>query len=339
MISAAYIFGKAAELHRYDVEKGQARFGGLFRPPIYLQAYAESAEVLFEHASGAERLDELAQPLLYLHRHILELALKKLLRLLLDLRVENRRWYELMGEGHQIDPPSCKDYKVMRSDHDLSKLRVRVEDSLNKLGYPTLPQEFRQAEELIHNIERRDPSRFRYPYVNIKKRVEEAPSYPEESTVQIRSIHELVRKVVDVHCRFPQIATVDTSKYSLLEYIDTESEGMDQVRLQHFSKLADETTAGKLPWIRCTHPKLRTKDPYHFLQSYEIVTDEFLRADFLGRNIVIISLWDSSGTDQNAFALARLTNETTIEWPTLIEDHEINVVREAARVAGCVAVK
>lgn len=77
--------GKPPKLVGADLQNGIARFGGPWREPSYMHAYAKAAAALVHHAQQTKSLDALGLPIFYLQRHAMELLLKQLISWFIDI--------------------------------------------------------------------------------------------------------------------------------------------------------------------------------------------------------------------------------------------------------------
>lgn len=109
--------GKPPELIEADLQNGIARFGGRWRQPSYLHAYAKAAAALVQQAQQTKSLDALGLPIFYLQRHAMELLLKRLISWFVDIADAR----DALGQNNNGRPTS-DEKKRFEHHHDLQNL-------------------------------------------------------------------------------------------------------------------------------------------------------------------------------------------------------------------------
>ena len=144
--------GKSAELAHADAVNGDARFGGGWRRPSYLMAYAHAAGILVTHGQTTGTLDAIALPAFYMQRHALELLVKRSLGFVHD-------YAEATGRA---DIFSKDQSKRLRNSHDLTCLLSDLTRACQQLELALPPEEL---SDLIATMMKFEPTETwaRYP--------------------------------------------------------------------------------------------------------------------------------------------------------------------------------
>lgn len=148
-------FGKAPEVVADDLRRGIARVGGPHRSPSYLHAYLQAGEHLVSVALETNKLDELALPIIYLQRHVVELLLKRLLgwcHEIAKFRAENSR---------ETWQPTSKQEVRLNTEHSLHLLCDDLAQASTALGYGDVPEALRELVASLLAFES-DPTWARY---------------------------------------------------------------------------------------------------------------------------------------------------------------------------------
>jgi hypothetical protein len=328
-IRASWVFGKAKEVSDAEQERGEARFGTLFHEAIYEDAYAEAATVLFDHATRQGRLSELAQPILYLQRHTLELVLKDALRGLHQIRRARSLDADLFG-GDLVPEISGKERKTLASSHDLGCLMRLVTRNLQLLGFADLPPSFGQAVDIFGKFEQDDPSRFRYPLTTEEKR-----SFATETIVPVKALQECLVNIV----RECEVREEVVGEETFAEKFHDELIHEGQIDHQRIEHLTNQTVNGELNWRRV--PAMAWTTLNDDLGNYSIVTnDEHIVASTTdGRKLVLFPL---DGDDVHRFAIAVVRasdaaspdRNTQLSSVLILDRADGYLVRQAAIAAG-----
>lgn len=154
------VFGKSPELEAKDAKEGVSRFGGMWRTPSYTKAYLRAARLLIRSAIETKDLDQLGLPIFYLHRHTLELFIKRLLETL----------YDIARMRHDLNPtaesnrnlPSRNQLKRLASEHKLIQLHNDLKSISSRLGFDNLPASIEGVVTQIVQYEI-EPTWSRYP--------------------------------------------------------------------------------------------------------------------------------------------------------------------------------
>ena len=154
------VFGKSPELEAKDAEEGVSRFGGMWRTPSYTKAYLRAARLLIGNAIETKDLDQLGLPIFYLHRHTLELFIKRLLETL----------YDIAKMRHDINPtvesssnlPTRGQLGRLTSEHKLIQLHNDLKSVSSRLGFDNLPASIEGVVKQIAQYEI-EPTWSRYP--------------------------------------------------------------------------------------------------------------------------------------------------------------------------------
>lgn len=123
--------------------------------------FAAVAELIIEHWIARGPNDLLFEPLVYNHRHALELVLKSAIR-------ETAR--RLRADGHtdtKVDEGDVEQWLASRSvGHNLHKLVGRLDLLLRRLGLEQLPPDTHTVLMAIHEL---DPNGESFRYAKVKK--------------------------------------------------------------------------------------------------------------------------------------------------------------------------
>lgn len=192
------MFGKQVEQERPFSETNDLRsglgievgYGGpLDSPMLRATAFGEAAEVIAQHARKYGAYDHLAVPLLYLHRHCLELILKELIR-------DADRLIRLWSAPGSHAPPDAVGDEALTKEHALGWLLNKVEERMSWLGLDLddmgVDHDTREDVWVLHHLDK-DGTRLRY-----------AKSQAGEPT----SRNEMVVNLPDVHERLVSAASV-----------------------------------------------------------------------------------------------------------------------------------
>lgn len=137
------MLGKSAELAHADAVNGDARFGGEWRHPNYLMAYAHAAGILVTHGKTTGTLDAIALPAFYMQRHTLELLVKRFLGLV----------YGYAEAAGRADILSKEQLKRPRNSHDLICLLSDLTRACQQLELALPPEELRDLIETMMKFE------------------------------------------------------------------------------------------------------------------------------------------------------------------------------------------
>jgi hypothetical protein len=151
------MFGKSPELTHADAVNGDARFGGGWRHPSYLMAYAHAAGILVTQGQTTGTLDAIALPAFYMQRHALELLVKRFLGLVYD-------YAKAVGRADIFS----KDQSTrLRNSHDLTCLLSDLTRACQQLELAPPPEEL---SDLIATMMKFEPTKTwaRYPYSQSK---------------------------------------------------------------------------------------------------------------------------------------------------------------------------
>lgn len=154
------IGAKFDEQYEEDIANNVARFGG-HRQPSYARAYLRAARILVDQAIQTNDLDQLALPIFYLHRHTVELLLKRLLSSLYELAELRHDYYK--DEVSRENLPKEQQLKTLHTSHNLKDLYRDLNNIAIKLNYDNLPESIKELPELIKKYEITE-TWSRYPY-------------------------------------------------------------------------------------------------------------------------------------------------------------------------------
>lgn len=120
--------------------------------------FAETADLIVEHWTNVGPNDLLFEPLVFNHRHALELVLKAAVR---------ETAARLRGEGRSdadLSASNVDEWLARNASHSLQKLAVRLDKLLTELGLDTLPTDTHEVLASIHQLDPRGDA-FRYAKV------------------------------------------------------------------------------------------------------------------------------------------------------------------------------
>ena len=166
----------------------KVRLDGFFMAG-YAEAYMAAWQALMPRAT------ELAIPILYLQRHTLELLVKDGIQSLVAIRDEMQLGHEVLGltapDGLETEARKLK-------GHDFKPLFKCLSRNLEILKLPELPEEYRQARELLEVIEQEDTTRLRYETLNSgHASFSHSPNKPK--VAHIGRISKLLTTIATVH--------------------------------------------------------------------------------------------------------------------------------------------
>lgn len=165
---------------------GTVRIGGLWWWNSNRESYLAAADVILEHGRKAGTLPSLVMPVLYLQRHGLELVLKHVLEMVVDV-----------AKFRQADSPALAQIaKFQVWGHNLGILLRRLRDALeahaaNGHPYPPLPADLDALVNEYEILEGQDHSRLRYDWIGERR------SFPEEIVVPAGELQSRLRAVAD----------------------------------------------------------------------------------------------------------------------------------------------
>lgn len=184
-----------------DRAAGRARIGGLFFSPNYLRVYQRAAQVLVQYALNNDALDGFAVACVYQQRHALELALKALIGMFHEIIDLEQRLAEIDNEPFKRPLPSAGERERLHGGHGLDSLLrdlklcwQREVDSGAQIR--ELPPHLDELVDDFCKLEDRQPSRFRYPVVRIKKDQEPTKSFPKRTTLPVREFQDRLDAVI-----------------------------------------------------------------------------------------------------------------------------------------------
>lgn len=151
------MLGKSAELAHVDAVNGDARFGGAWRHPNYLMAYAHAAGILVTHGQTTGTLDAIALPAFYMQRHALELIVKRFLGYVYG-------YAEAVGRADFL---SQRQLDRRHNSHDLTCLISDLTGACQQLELALPPEELRDLIETMRKFETTE-TWARYPYSQLK---------------------------------------------------------------------------------------------------------------------------------------------------------------------------
>ena len=224
---------------------GDVMFGGLFSSPPFATAYAQAAITLYDDAVKRSTMLTSAMPLLYLHRHTLELILKDLLGRLYDIREHDRLLTLLKGEMPRCTSIPKSDFKVLNTSHDLKDLQETVQRNLQMFRFAQLPSEITDSVCRIVEIEDKEPSRFRYEHVFQNNR--RMRGFPGRTSLPIKRLYELLHAILDGPYRCTQYDKRGEQE-SFLESLSDSQVAEFQGVQRAICKLRDDTKKGDLAW-------------------------------------------------------------------------------------------
>lgn len=151
------MLGKSAELAHADDVNGDARFGGGWRRPSYLMAYAHAAGILVTHGQTTGTLDAIALPAFYMQRHALELIVKRFLGFV----------YGYAEAAGRADFLSQRQLDRRQNSHDLTCLLYDLTRACQQFQLASPPEEL---SDLILTMRKFEPTETwaRYPYSQSK---------------------------------------------------------------------------------------------------------------------------------------------------------------------------
>ena len=121
--------------------------------------FAETADIIVEHWVRRGPNDLLFEPLVFNHRHALELVLKAAIReSAARLRGEGQR-------GRTIEHDDLEKWLTNEAGHNLHKLTSRLDELLLQLGEERLPPDTHGALMSLHQL---DPSGETFRYAKVK---------------------------------------------------------------------------------------------------------------------------------------------------------------------------
>lgn len=142
------------EQREHDKQDGSVAFGGQLQSRISLWSYYQATRALFTEAQRSrDRLRELARPILYLQRHTVELALKRLL------------WNFQCIEALDCDLKANRVVEAAKypATHDLKDLRDKLTQAFTLSGgILVIPPELNELTNAFIVFDDGDPSRLRY---------------------------------------------------------------------------------------------------------------------------------------------------------------------------------
>ncbi|MBW3578775.1 MAG: hypothetical protein KY462_13740 [Actinobacteria bacterium] len=121
--------------------------------------FADAADLIVEHWVHRGPNDLLFEPLVFNHRHALELVLKAAIR---------ECGARLRAEGHRdakVDRAAIDDWLAREARHNLHRLTTRLDGLLTRLGEEKLPPETHSALISIHEL---DPTGETFRYAKVR---------------------------------------------------------------------------------------------------------------------------------------------------------------------------
>ena len=190
MITGNTLFALEKPQHEADHDRQNrvARVGGLWRQPSYLESYAKACSMLLRAATTDDCIDDVGLPLFYRQRHTVELALKDVINLLLDVAEMERICDASAATWRDLAVALEQDPRKRAHGHQLRPLLDYAKELL--VGDAQLPSEFDTLVDIIACIEglqseRPRPDRLRYSYMSRR---------PDETRNAARSFPMIVTK-------------------------------------------------------------------------------------------------------------------------------------------------
>lgn len=121
--------------------------------------FAEVADLIVEHWKARGAFDLLFEPLVFNHRHALELVLKAAIR---------QSAACLRADGHndkKVDRNEVEIWLTTKASHNLHKLSVRLDELLHRLELEALPKDTQSVLLSIHQL---DPGGDAFRYAKVK---------------------------------------------------------------------------------------------------------------------------------------------------------------------------
>lgn len=121
--------------------------------------FAEVADLIVEHWKMRGAFDLLFEPLVFNHRHALELVLKSAVR---------KAAACLRADGHsdeKVDRDEVESWLTTKASHNLHKLATRLGELLQRLGLEALPKDTKGVLLSIHQL---DPGGDAFRYAKVK---------------------------------------------------------------------------------------------------------------------------------------------------------------------------
>lgn len=172
MANALFAIEKTPEQAAADRRDRVARVNGFLRQPNYLRSYAKASGMLLSAARDEDCYDDVGLPLFYLQRHAVELAIKAVLELLIDIEAMQRiLLLPADADWQSVAEEEARRHSSEASGHCLARLVDSAECLLGrKPAHERLPAEFRELVSIIERVEndekgRSRPDRVRYPYM------------------------------------------------------------------------------------------------------------------------------------------------------------------------------
>lgn len=184
-----YVGGKPEEKTATDFQNGDARMGGFWRSPNYLESYLTAAELLIEQGVKRQDYDDIGLPTFFLQRHATELLLKRLLKWCIDI-VELKA--ELVPEaGHRV-PSTCR--KALNGSHDLQALLKFLKRVAGLAGEDPPPSNLENLVGLLTQVEK-DHHWSRYGHGNRNNKT--VFHHQVEATIPIVELQKLLEEVAN----------------------------------------------------------------------------------------------------------------------------------------------
>ncbi len=122
--------------------------------------FAETADLIIGRWIAGGRNDLLFEPMVFIHRHALELILKAAIR-------ETAARLRAGGEiDAKVDQTSVEDWLAFDAGHNLHKLASRLDELLTRLGLDNLPPDTHRVLISLHELDPRGDA-FRYAKVRV----------------------------------------------------------------------------------------------------------------------------------------------------------------------------
>jgi len=208
-----FAIDKSDDERREDRERKQARFGGMWRPPSYIDAYFDATKILYAHALKRDRLDELALPLVYMQRHTVELVIKNLLSALYDLS-DGRQILADNKRGPPCDwKPSEGARERLVTKHDLHLLLDDLQRALAGLKFGSVPTLLIEISNELAKVEAGAESRLRYSTFGLPGEPR-STSFPEHVVLPVGRIQDLLVETIALY------DTVEDDPSSPLSFLD-----------------------------------------------------------------------------------------------------------------------
>lgn len=207
---------------RRDEREGNVRIGTRASRYVALASYAAAVRTLFAVAQKEKRLQELALPILYLQRHTLELALKKLLWDAQTVKAASDEW-----TARKRLPRKWPDYPL---GHKLDEELLQNLTGIVEDDEPSIPPRIIQLVAAFKKLERGDESLTRYDFGlpkktrpnNAGKKRKKPPLRLQRQSVPITKWQTLLERILDVDLliRDPQDDDAPPGPPTLAEELD-----------------------------------------------------------------------------------------------------------------------